>query len=165
MEYLIGKGELNADGSTKARKKAKLGTAVRIQGKGLEVRKETTYAQKVNGMNPSIRSSSNFSDGCGSDICPLLGLTAPHYHLAPASDLAPNMLSGYATFPNAPGMPAEVGEVRNVFGKKKAKEEVAKGVWEAVRSLAAQRNVSINEKEADEADGEAMKGGDGSLMD
>lgn len=39
VEYLIMKGSLNADGSTKARKKAKLGAAVRMEGRGLEVKK------------------------------------------------------------------------------------------------------------------------------
>lgn len=49
VEYLIESGDLNPDGSTKGRKKVKLGTAVRIQGKGLEVKKGTTFAQKVQG--------------------------------------------------------------------------------------------------------------------
>ena len=50
VQYLIEGGELNEDGSTKSRKKVKLGTAVRIQGRGLEVNRATTYTQKVNGM-------------------------------------------------------------------------------------------------------------------
>ncbi len=60
VEYLIANGDLNPDGSTKSRKKVKLGTAVRIQGKGLEVKKESSYAQKVNGKNydlPTILAS------------------------------------------------------------------------------------------------------------
>ena len=81
------------------------------------------------------------------DMCLLLGLTCPIYRLAPVSNLAPNMLSGYATFPNAPGIPAELGEVRNVFGKKKAKEEVAMRVWDFLKGLAAQRHVDITEKD------------------
>lgn len=62
------------------------------------------------------------------------------------------MLSGYAAFPNAPSMPAEIGEVRNVFGKKNAKEEVAKGVWAVLGQLAAKRNVSIEDGEGDDDD-------------
>ena len=81
------------------------------------------------------------------DLCPLLGLTPPHYHLGPESALAPNMLSGHATFSNTPNLPTEIGEVRNVFGKKKAKEEVAKGVWQVLEALAAERNVKINEQD------------------
>ena len=145
VEYLIDKGELNHDGSTKARKKIKMGAAIRLKGRGLEVKKDTTYAQKVNGRCLSIGCS--FRSLISSDLCPLLGLTAPHYHLGPESALAPNMLSGYASFPNAPDMPPEIGEVRNVFGKKKAKEELAKEVWHVLEALAAERNVKVSERE------------------
>ena len=127
VEFLIAEGQLNPDGSTKARKKAKLGTAVKIQGMGLEVKRESTYIQRVN------------------DAYPLLGLSNPQYLLGPASDLAPNMISGYASFPNEPSLPKEIGEVRNVFGKKNAKEEVAKGVWEVFLKLAEKRGVNISE--------------------
>lgn len=127
VEYLIDKGELNPDGSSKARKKIKLGAAVRLKGKGLEVKRGSTYTQKVN------------------DAYGLLGLQAPQYVLAPASSLAPNILSGYASFPNEPGLPKEIGEVRNVFGKRSAKEEVAKGVWEVLQKLAEKRGVHISE--------------------
>ncbi|KAL2042136.1 hypothetical protein N7G274_005324 [Stereocaulon virgatum] len=130
VEYLISEGHLNPDGSTKARKKVKHGAAVRIQCKDLEVKKEASYAQKVQ------------------DICPLLGLTSPQYSLTPTSDQAPNMLNGYASFPNQPDMPKEIGEVRNVFGKKNAKEELAKAVWVVLQGLAQKRGVKIEEAEA-----------------
>lgn len=127
VEYLIAEGQLNLDGSIKARKKVKLGAAVRTQGKGLEVKRGSTYTQKVN------------------DAYALLGLPTPQYVLGATSDHAPNMISGYASFPNVPGLPKEIGEVRNVFGKKSAKEEVAKGVWEVLRQLAEKRGVNISE--------------------
>ena len=128
IEHLIDNGELNPDGSpAKARKKAKLGAAVSIKGKGLEVKRGSTYAQKVN------------------DAYGILGLPTPQYVLAPASDLAPSIFSGHASFPNEPGLPKEIGEVRNVFGKKNAKEEIAKGVWEVLRKLAEKRGVAISE--------------------
>lgn len=98
----------------------------------LEVKKGATYAQKVQ------------------DICPLLGLQSPQYILAPASALAPNMLNGHATFVTEPGMPKEIGEVRNIYGKRNAKEEIAKGVWDVLKGLAAKRNVEIGEVESDE---------------
>jgi len=50
-------------------------------------------------------------------------------------------------------LPAQIGEVRNVFGKKKAREEVAMGVWEALKALAAERSVSINEEDENDASG------------
>ena len=49
VEYLISEGELNPDGSTKARKKIAAGAAVRMEGKGLKVSRDLSYAQKVNG--------------------------------------------------------------------------------------------------------------------
>ena len=128
VEHLIEIGELNPNGSpTKARKKTKLGASVRIQGKGLEVKTGSTYAQKVN------------------DAYSLLGLQTPQYVLAAASASAPSIFSGHASFPNDPELPKEIGEVRNVFGKKNAKEEIAKGVWEVLRKLAEKRGVAISE--------------------
>ena len=82
-------------------------------------------------------------------MCPVLGLSSPYYHLGPVSESAPNMLSGYATFPNAPNLPAEIGEVRHVFGKKKAREEIAKGVWQVLTALAAQSGVIHDEIDHD----------------
>jgi hypothetical protein len=49
VEHLIATGEINPDGSTKARKKVKVGAAVRIEGRGLEVKKGSSYAQRVQG--------------------------------------------------------------------------------------------------------------------
>lgn len=72
------------------------------------------------------------------------------------------MLSGHATFASAQSMPAQIGEVRNVFGKKNAREEVAKGVWEVLEELASKRNVKIDVKEGTDADGEDPRGSDGS---
>lgn len=101
---------------------------------GLEVKRGSTYTQKVN------------------DAYGLLGLQAPQYVLGAASHLAPNMISGYASFPNEPSLPKEIGEVRNVFGKKSAKEEVAKGVWEVLLGLAEKRGVKISEFNGDGGD-------------
>ena len=150
VEHLISEGQLNPDGSTKARKKTKLGAAVRIQDSGIEVKKGTSYVQKVQGkliftdlIHPLIPPP---------DFCPLLGLTSPQYILTPASTLVPNMMSGYATFPNQPGMPKEIGEVKDIFGKKNAKEEVAKGVWEVLQALAQKRNVRVEEAEGTSSD-------------
>ena len=143
VEYLISEGELNSDGSTKARKKIAAGTAVRMEGKGLKVSRDLSYAQKVNGklkipvllwMLIHVL-----------DICPLLGLIPPQYKLTPVSALAPNMLSGYASFPGQPGLPEEIGEARNVYGKRNAKEEVAEGLWKFLLELAKKRGVVIEE--------------------
>lgn len=79
-------------------------------------------------------------------MCPLLGLAPPQYVLTPASSNAPNMICGYAAFTQSPSMPPKIGEVRNIFGKKNAKEEIAKGVWEVLEALARKRNASIEEE-------------------
>ena len=136
VEHLIANGELDPNGSPKARKKVKVGAAVQIKGKGLEVKRGSTYTQKVN------------------DAYGLLGLQAPQYVLEAASNIASNILNGHASFPNEPGLPRKIGEVRNVFGKKNAKEEIAKGVWEALQKLAEKRGVSISETDGGAEDDE-----------
>ena len=49
LQSLIAAGLVEADGSLKAKKRAKIGTAVKIEDKGIGVTKNTTYAQRVNG--------------------------------------------------------------------------------------------------------------------
>ena len=49
MEFLITAGLTEPDGSLKTKKKAKLGTAVRTEKDRLGVKKDTTFAQRVNG--------------------------------------------------------------------------------------------------------------------
>ena len=51
MKYLIDHGHTNSDGSVKSKKKSKLGTAVKVDEKKLEVKRDTTYAQRVNGKS------------------------------------------------------------------------------------------------------------------
>ena len=97
----------------------------------MEIKKGTSWAQKVN------------------DIAPLLGLNTPQYILNAVNANAPNILSGYVCFPGSSGglgEDARVGEVRNVFGKKNAKEEVARGAWEVLLDLAQQRGLKFEEE-------------------
>lgn len=165
MMSLIDQGLTNPDGTLKARKKVKLGTAVRVENKKLEVKRDATYAQRVNGKSlllalitlayrsivyllyPGPINSRNSA----ADLCPILGLAAPTYRLSAGSASAPNLLSGAAYFPGEPRFPDKYGEVRNIFGKKAAKEECARGVWEVLRELAANRGVDVGlEDETDE---------------
>lgn len=78
-------------------------------------------------------------------MAPLMGLPTPQYHIEPASAAAPNLLNGYVTFNGVPAFQGPVGEARNVYGKKNAREEVAKGVWEVLRVLAASRGFEPKE--------------------
>ncbi|KAL9041972.1 MAG: hypothetical protein Q9180_000920 [Flavoplaca navasiana] len=135
VQHLISIGELNADGSCKAKKKVKLGAGptVKVEAKGIEVKKDASYANRVN------------------DLAPLLSLTTPVYRFTPTSAAAPNMFSGAAYFTgdalHYPSLKGEVGEVRNVYGKKNAKEECARGVWEALKGVARERGVEFEEAE------------------
>lgn len=74
-------------------------------------------------------------------LCSLLQLPQPIYRLAP-NPLAtvPNILAGAAYFPDSaihrhPLLVGPVGEVRNVFGKKNAKEECARGVFQVLMKI------------------------------
>lgn len=49
MQHLIAQGLTDSDGSLRGKKKAKLGTAIRIEANDLGARKNITYSQKVNG--------------------------------------------------------------------------------------------------------------------
>lgn len=159
MNYLIEQGAVNPDGSLKP-KKAKLGTPVsvkvKVQGKQCEVKRDTTFAQRVNGESlllALLTLAVWFIDSPTSvtDLCPILGLQPPTYRLTPSPMAASNLLSGAAYFPTEPQLPDQYGEVRNIFGKKAAKEECARGVWEVLRVLAAKRGVNVGiEDETDE---------------
>lgn len=127
VKYLIAEGQLNSDDSIKAREKIKLDATVRIQEEGLEVKRDSTYAQKVN------------------DTYPLLNLPTPRYVFKAISYLTFNMLSDYASFPNKPDLSKKIREVKNVFEKKSAKEEIAKGVWAMLQKLTEKRGVNISE--------------------
>ncbi|KAL8698834.1 MAG: hypothetical protein Q9224_001675, partial [Gallowayella concinna] len=112
VHHLISTGDLNPDGSCKSRKKAKgvgAGPVVKVDAHGLEVQKNATYANRV------------------ADLAPLLSFMVPVYRFEPVSAAAPNMFSGAAYFTGDaveahPKLKGPVAEVRNVFGKKNAKE-------------------------------------------
>lgn len=57
MQSLISAGLVESDGSLKVKKKVKCGTAVKVEGGGLGVNKNTSYAQRVNGICSRIARS------------------------------------------------------------------------------------------------------------
>lgn len=77
-----------------------------------------------------------------------LGMQAPTYRFVPSAQ-APSIYSGAAYFEEQCGarsvggadeqLDGPIGEVRNVFGKKNAKEECAKKVLEVLKEIAAKR--------------------------
>lgn len=143
VEALMAEGKIDADGVSTAegRKKSKGngngdgggggggggGPCVRLTEAGLMVSKGGSFAQRVN------------------DMAPLMGLSAPQYHIEPASAAMPNLLNGYAIFNGVSALQGPVGEARNVYGKKNAREEVAKGVWEVLKVVAASRGFEPKE--------------------
>lgn len=72
------------------------------------------------------------------ELCPLLGLNSPQYRLQVTGS---SLYSGSAYFPNEPLLQGAIGEVENVFGKKNAKEESARGVWKELIALAELRGL------------------------
>lgn len=50
-----------------------------------------------------------------------------------------------------------MGEVRNVFGKKSAKEECARGVWQVLGKLARERGVEVEISSDEDDDVGGMK--------
>lgn len=105
----------------------------------------------VGEMNRKIVSAKEADDFLANDasytlkvlkLCSLLQLPQPTYRLAP-NPLAPlpNILSGAAYFTQSsvsdshPLLVGPVGEVRNVYGKKNAKEECARGVFQVLMKI------------------------------
>lgn len=119
MKLLIEQGLANSEGKD-----------VRIAKKGKEkleairVSNVSSCAQKVN------------------ELCPLLGLPQPSYRIGPNAD-APmvNILSGAAYFPDNPLLSGPVGMVRNIFGKKNAKDECAREVYRVLMLIATEKGL------------------------
>lgn len=98
--------------------------ATQGQGDGLKAKPAASYAQQVN------------------DLCPKLGLGPPDYKLT-ASPAAPGFHSGFAVFPHDPCIRGPIGEVRNVYGKKAAREECAKQVLAYLEEEAERRGAMM----------------------
>lgn len=80
------------------------------------------------------------------ELCLRLALNLPTYRLEP-QEACPAMWSGYAHFNGDPRMPGRVGEFSNIFGRKNAKEECAKGVLELLHGIAAEKAEKVRQLE------------------
>lgn len=78
------------------------------------------------------------------DLSNVLGLGAPFYQLVSKPE-APAIFSGAAHFTTTPLFTKPLGEVRNVYGRKNAKEECARSVLEILKDLAKKRGVNLDE--------------------
>ena len=82
------------------------------------------------------------------DLSKELGLGQPFYQLASQPE-APSLFSGAAHFTSTPIFPKPLGVIRNVHGKKNAKEESARGVWEVLKDLAKKRGLDVEDVPGD----------------
>lgn len=67
-------------------------------------------------------------------LCHRLGFCVPRYIIEPISPASP-LYNAHADFGNDPRIDGIVGEVRHIYGKKKAKEEVAKIVVPFLKNI------------------------------
>jgi hypothetical protein len=88
-------------------------------------------------------------------LCHKLGINVPAYKFSAAQPNSP-LWNAYADFQGDPRIDGPVGEVKNMFGKKNAKEEVSKEVWLFLKSIERQRleegEMSEEEEEDDDDD-------------
>ena len=80
------------------------------------------------------------------ELCTRLGFDVPTYELTKASETDP-FYSGYAHFGGDPRIVGKFGPVQNVFGQKKAKEEIAKELVSFLKDIERQR---LEQHEAEE---------------
>lgn len=110
------------------------------EGKDVRVGKKSK--EKLEAIQDSnVSSSCSFAQKVN-ELCPLLGLPLPLYRFGSSAD-APvgNILSGAAYFPDNPLLSGPVGMVRNVFGKKTAKEECAREVYTVLMRIATEKDL------------------------
>ncbi len=99
-------------------------------------------------------SSLSLKDGSGSstptsfssqvpDLCRRLGFVQPQYKLTTLTE-GSGLWNCYADFSGDPRVDDKVGEIKNVYGKKNAKEESAKLVIQFLRDIQRQRMEGID---------------------
>jgi hypothetical protein len=72
------------------------------------------------------------------DLCYRLGFNVPKYEIHPVMENT-SLYDAYADFGGDPRVVGKVGETKNVFGKKRAKEEVARVVISFLKDIERQR--------------------------
>lgn len=114
IEYLIANNHMPADGSVKFPKRPPL----------------TDPNAVLDGQLPYITQVPL--------LCRRLGFSTPTYKITPVVPNGP-VCDGYAEFPNEPSVDGRVGRVENVYGKKSAKEAVARHVVLYLKDIERQR--------------------------
>lgn len=87
------------------------------------------------------------------ELCSRLGFTPPKYEITKVSGDAP-LYSGYAHFNGDPRIEGRIGEVRDVFGQKNAKEMIAERLYSFLKDIERQR-MAPAAAAVPEGDGEA----------
>jgi hypothetical protein len=75
------------------------------------------------------------------ELCTRLGFTVPKYEITRVSEQAP-LYSGYAHFNGDPRIEGKVGEVKDIFGQKNAKEMIAETLHAFLKDIERQRTTS-----------------------
>ena len=147
VEFLIEQGELDADGHP-IKRKAQTPTTSNAPGLGA-----TTQSIRLTGQNGSMAVEVPGFESYPqrvAEFSTLLGLRAPRYHLSPSSQDTPNLLDGYATFEDSAsigglGLNGRVGQVERVYGKKNAKDQIARTVWGSLKTVAESRGFVVKD--------------------
>ena len=79
-------------------------------------------------------------------ICHRLGFSPPRYVITPVLPNTP-LWNGYADFGSDPRIEGKVGEVKDIYGRKNAKEEVAKLVLSFMKDIERQRVTEIDDED------------------
>ncbi|KAI9754774.1 MAG: hypothetical protein M4579_004559 [Chaenotheca gracillima] len=115
------------------------GTALKMPAAGL------ANCAKVDGKVITLARGATFAQKVG-DLYPILGFHAPGYRLE-SDPKMPMIWSGAAYFPDDPILQGPLGEVRNVYGKKDAKEQCARAVLEVLKAVADKRGVVVKDED------------------
>ncbi|CAD6442984.1 595de35d-e164-4649-8e05-f4ded1339401 [Sclerotinia trifoliorum] len=90
-------------------------------------------------ISPRERSTSPTSyPGLIPDLCRALGFNVPTYRIVPMVEGSP-VYHGFADFGSDPRILGKIGEFRDIYGKKKAREVCAREVWYFLKDIERQR--------------------------
>lgn len=134
VDWLIENNHMPADGSVKFPKPSPPPPAPNVKSR------PTTPTPRDNSTQPTSYSARV------PEICQRLGFNPPRYDITPALPNTP-LWNGYADFGSDPRIDGKVGEVKNVFGKKNAKEEVAKIVLLFMQDIERQKMAELDDED------------------
>jgi hypothetical protein len=97
-------------------------------------------------------------------LCNKLGFAPPKYEITRAKADDVPFFNGYADFGGDPRIEGKVGEVFNVYGQKRAKEQIAEIVYSFLKDIERQRGESLDfddDKKRKRSSENLKKGGEG----